>query len=535
MFSVSKLLERSPERKNFEDRFCVLLHSREGSIKACVRKGSCASVNETSKTHRASSLSLDCSSVPNVEGSCIARNSHYNDGFQKRNLLDRSNRKCFELNLIARYYMVTLVNNSTLDFSSRMQALMAWVVDTDTRVPLIIQPAEFPDTGRGMIALKDIQINDMIIELPLSKLVTRSKATHEFDLPLMSEHQAMTAWMMGHKMRVDMNLRSEFTPYIDCVPLYFSSAANFPAEIQALLPDEIILLCDKIEGRIANDWVAVGPLADKLTPRNALPQIHLDLPILFRWAWFAVNSRCISLNTNIRKTSTTVSADDDTIALAPYLDLLNHDQKTTISPFYDPCRKIFQIVSQSPFKKGDQVFINYGGHDDAFLAIEYGFVSIERNVFNYVCFQADISKLLLDSEKVPLVIAKVLEECGLNDAKGCVIDWDGPGYRTLMILRLLFCKDNHLQDIPKWWRVWSGHTEVVSVKNETRVLGWIAKISRCKLDVFVKKLKGLETLEVGRIFLESSKSAAADDHYPVIIARKLLTDSIQILQPLCRK
>lgn len=40
---------------------------------------------------------------------------------------------------------VTLINSPALDSSLPMQALMAWVVDSNTRVPLEIEPVDFPE------------------------------------------------------------------------------------------------------------------------------------------------------------------------------------------------------------------------------------------------------------------------------------------------------------------------------------------------------------------------------------------------------
>ena len=62
------------------------------------------------------------------------------------------------------------------------------------------------------------------------------------------------------------------------------------------------------------------------------------------------------------------------MALAPFLDLLNHSCTARVQTFYDPVLQSFTIKTLLPVQPGEQVFILYGPHDNAFLLCEYGFV-----------------------------------------------------------------------------------------------------------------------------------------------------------------
>ncbi|KAJ2087395.1 hypothetical protein IW138_005012 [Coemansia sp. RSA 986] len=85
------------------------------------------------------------------------------------------------------------------------------------------------------------------------------------------------------------------------------------------------------------------------------------------WAWLAVNTRCIHLGQQS-------IASRDTIALAPFLDLLNHSKDASVTTYFDLVKRQFVIKTLTPYKRGREVFISYGPHDNCFMLAEYGFV-----------------------------------------------------------------------------------------------------------------------------------------------------------------
>ncbi|KAJ2212265.1 hypothetical protein EV179_004816 [Coemansia sp. RSA 487] len=67
-------------------------------------------------------------------------------------------------------------------------------------------------------------------------------------------------------------------------------------------------------------------------------------------------------------------ASRDTIALAPFLDLLNHSKDASVTTYFDLVKRQFVIKTLTPYKRGREVFISYGPHDNCFMLAEYGFV-----------------------------------------------------------------------------------------------------------------------------------------------------------------
>lgn len=116
----------------------------------------------------------------------------------------------------------------------------------------------------------------------------------------------------------------------------------------------------------------------------------------FEWSFFAVNSRSVYLNLekiavkhleSVRTVQKLVK-DEPTLALAPFLDLLNHSctagtglyvKNTDNGPLY-------QLYTTVPFSKYEQVFISYGALDNAKLLTEYGFF-IPNNKHDFIEIQ----------------------------------------------------------------------------------------------------------------------------------------------------
>ncbi|KAJ1737059.1 hypothetical protein LPJ72_000846 [Coemansia sp. Benny D160-2] len=89
------------------------------------------------------------------------------------------------------------------------------------------------------------------------------------------------------------------------------------------------------------------------------------------WAWLAVSTRCIHLGRNI---ASQIPAPQDTVALAPFLDFLNHSNEARVTTSFDLASRHFVIRTLTPYKRGCEVFISYGPHDNSFMLAEYGFV-----------------------------------------------------------------------------------------------------------------------------------------------------------------
>ncbi|CAB0020014.1 unnamed protein product [Nesidiocoris tenuis] len=91
----------------------------------------------------------------------------------------------------------------------------------------------------------------------------------------------------------------------------------------------------------------------------------------FRWAWFTVNSRSVYLSPSVNKPCDIQLSDPNNIALAPYLDMINHSDLAKVNVLFDEANSTYSIVTLVPYKKHQEVFINYGSHSNEKLYLEY--------------------------------------------------------------------------------------------------------------------------------------------------------------------
>lgn len=76
-------------------------------------------------------------------------------------------------------------------------------------------------------------------------------------------------------------------------------------------------------------------------------------------------------------------------------------------------KQCFEITTLIPYKKGEQVYINYGPHDNLAILKEYGFV-LSENSYNFVLLDKEVWDLYSEVEsKRGLEIKKqILEGAG---------------------------------------------------------------------------------------------------------------------------
>ena len=140
----------------------------------------------------------------------------------------------------------------------------------------------------------------------------------------------------------------------------------------------------------------------------------------FEWAWFTVNTRAVYLSCETRLNNQSSVDSDECMALAPYLDLLNHSFEAEVAAGLNihSSSNGYQIVTRKRISKSSQAFINYGPHDNTKLLLEYGF-SLPQNphecfnlafdvVYKFVC---ESFKFCLHDKKVSLLKFNGLDRC----------------------------------------------------------------------------------------------------------------------------
>ncbi|XP_058517646.1 SET domain-containing protein 4 isoform X3 [Ochotona princeps] len=174
------------------------------------------------------------------------------------------------------------------------------------------------------------------------------------------------------------------------------------------------------------------------------------------WAWCTVNTRAVYLR---RRQQEGLSAEPDTCALAPFLDLLNHSPHAQVEAGFNEETRCYEIRTASRCRRYEEVFICYGPHDNQRLLLEYGFVSIPNpHACVYVSTEI-LVKYLPSTDKQLNKKISILRDHGFIE--DLTFGWDGPSWTLLTALKLLCLEPERFTC---WKKILLG--EVISDTNE---------------------------------------------------------------------
>ncbi|KAI9334990.1 hypothetical protein DFJ73DRAFT_33610 [Zopfochytrium polystomum] len=299
--------------------------------------------------------------------------------------------------------------------------------------------AAFPETGRGLMATKNIEAGETLIEIPDGLLITSETQSPLLPAILfsvesqshkrLSEHAHLALFLAVHRRAATV-----WSPYINSLPQAFPTVAgNLPDELLQFLPSSIGEASRRQRQLIRLDFQRV----QSLTKSDIC---NFDD---FRWGWYAVNTRTISLEANKVPTKNSLGTKKGpTMALAPLLDMLNHHPSASMTAFLDSSTCSFKITTKDKYSRGTECFISYGPHDNAFLLCEYGF-AIEGDEmtkgFDFVSVDEDVAALefIRVDESVLTFVKKALQAAGFFG--NYTIKYGQEPFRLLTALRLFAC------------------------------------------------------------------------------------------------
>lgn len=273
---------------------------------------------------------------------------------------------------------------------------------------------DFEDTGRGLKALEDVKPNELIVKIPKSLLITTSVASHGHIKhllvnPQVSDAQSVLAAFLIYELH--LGVESEWKPYLDTIPNSFSNPYfcrnNEKKQLPSYLSDVLSVQSAQIKSTFLALMISIrNPLEFeddgssielKRCRHCGTPYEEIITFSKYQWAYFVVNTRAVYIDDREGETRFR----NDNLALAPYLDLINHsfDASVRTGLFQDQTKtEYYQITTLKAFDKGSQVFINYGSHDNTKLYVEYGFF-IPNNPLDEIYFDiSDIDRCVTLSE-----------------------------------------------------------------------------------------------------------------------------------------
>ncbi|XP_028837322.1 SET domain-containing protein 4 isoform X2 [Denticeps clupeoides] len=303
----------------------------------------------------------------------------------------------------------------------------------------VLVPAQFKNTGRGLMSTESIKANDVMIALPESCLLTTRTVLKSYIgeylkrwMPPVSPLLALCVFLISER---HFARSSEWWPYISVLPQTYTCPVYFSDSVMNLLPSGLRTKAVKQRQQVKELHESSAAFFTSLQPLFSQPMAGIFSYDALRWAWCSVNTRTVYMR---HDQSPYLSTEPDVYALAPYLDLLNHCPDVQVEAGFSPVSGCYEVRSVQGCRRFHQAFICYGPHDSQRLLLEYGFVA-PGNPHAVVYVGHDTLKLCFDTKDRQLSQKMLfLKENGF--LVNLTFSLEGPSWRLMTALRLLSLK-----------------------------------------------------------------------------------------------
>ncbi|XP_071113337.1 SET domain-containing protein 4-like [Haliotis cracherodii] len=335
--------------------------------------------------------------------------------------------------------------------------LKIWMNSLDNKCNIDLEPCEFIETGRGLRTNKAIHKGEIIVSIPECALITPDTVfTSDIGqvlkecVPPLTPQRVLSVFLVWE---AEKGTTSFWYPYIQTLPPTFSTPLYFTRQELARLPPNVYLKSNTEQTRVQDIFENI---------RDFLRKHCSDYDILtyekFRWAWCVVNTRSVYVKT-LESPYLSKTDSETNVALAPYLDLLNHSAEAKMEARLNGQSGRYEIVTCDSYRKYDQVFIHYNPHSNDQLFVEYGF-TLPANPFNVYEFTADDLEILRSSVSNWDRKMDIIADLKLKNDLTCSIDEMSWNLHTLLRITAMSC-----EELQRWSAVYMGE---VSQENEVK-------------------------------------------------------------------
>lgn len=325
------------------------------------------------------------------------------------------------------------------------ERLKSWMLHNNWKPICNLIPHVFETTGRGLMTFDKIEKNGIVLKIPKSLLITTCTVSQSFVHNLFSTDknysaQCVVATFLIYEKHLENY--SLWKPYLDTLPRFYTNPEFCTKSEKFFLPnfikDELFTMKNKLNSNYLSLVESIKLL--KIKHCNHCQQSFLNIFSYqnFVWAYYTVNTRSIYMN-NINKelpNSTINIQGEDNLAMAPLLDLFNHNCETVAKAelVFSDNKEYYQIEALRSYEPKMQVFINYGSHNNQKLYFEYGFF-IPNNCLDEIYFN------LSDIEKCHQISVSTFSFIKTNQFdKSMAFTVEGLNYNAKIVLFILTAK-----------------------------------------------------------------------------------------------
>ncbi|XP_013381283.1 histone-lysine N-methyltransferase setd3 [Lingula anatina] len=274
-----------------------------------------------------------------------------------------------------------------------MDALCNWLRSKDPLFKVadqLLGLANFPVTGRGIIAKAHIPKGSLLLQIPRELCLSQETARMYPPLkdifaavPELSSDDVIALCLMHQRLQGEEAPNYE---HIRLIPGIDQGAEPYQQtifwtdeELDELKGSKIYTITKQLHSQLRSDYNNIVVRVFMRFPK-VLPLKSYSYDI-YLWALATIWSRAMDFQVN-----------DETVGryIVPVADMFNTDPHSEVCHFYNVANNTIGIMANKDYQAGEQVFINYGEVPNARLLQLHGF-TIENNPGEVVELYAPLS------------------------------------------------------------------------------------------------------------------------------------------------
>lgn len=369
------------------------------------------------------------------------------------------------------------ISKEELNIQDIISNLYLWMndknfnIETNSFFELINSPNPFE--GRCVVASDNIKHDQIIAEIPIDFLINYRFALKKIELKKFFEwccekKQQLSRLDALYLFLIDeiINSNSEYHSFVISMPNSYDSPEYFDDNVVECLPFYLKEIVTSRRETLRRKFQRLKEfLGDFCNETNTLIYLNEKLSFeLFRWAFCSVNTRCFhfdeeniddldlnyvnklfgSLNRNLDKNThkdQVYEVNNSLCCLIPCLDFMNHSYNSNAYGEFNQDNNKFTLTaiekrdgnnSEYAIRKGQQIYVQYGSHNNRTLFIEYGFILMDNSFDLFEFDKKDFIKFLSSKSKeddlLTLINQNRIDLSDLNCNK------DGPSWSVLKTL-----------------------------------------------------------------------------------------------------
>ncbi|CAE6460995.1 unnamed protein product [Rhizoctonia solani] len=388
------------------------------------------------------------------------------------------------------------------------------LINSEENYIVRVEPRYVAGAGRGLFATQDLAALETVISVPSQFLMNARTLSAQYPEPILPQSTPISTidppplssiqLLSLHLYRVKRGIKDDsFDPYISTLPPSFADhplavmqKPDLRPAVMKMVPPSVENMLLSVEKRLKDDWnLALRTMEhfpDLLSSGKEEMEDSDCLLEDYMWAWLNVNTRCLYHGLGFAQPS-------DNVTMCPILDFANHTSIDSLSITQDEFAlgDGMAFSTPGPIKNGDQVYLRYGGHSNAFLFSEYGFVlplGLQgAHITNgEIIVDPDLEDRFQGAKNFKLKRELLRDRNYWGDWTFHVQDGEArPSYRVIIALRLLHVSINSEDDSNHELQLWEdsimGLVDNVSEENELKVRQSV--IDLCKTIVERSKTK----------------------------------------------